>query len=289
MADPRGRTRTMPSTYAELILGRAAMTVLCVVNAMLAAFASLLLWGAAATATGTALASLRAVLIVIPLVWWAFVAFVFVLVVRRRGGPIVRETGAGPEVIVPGGRRMTIALLVVEILCVVLCVTAAWSVDAGWIIVWNIAGLLLAAAAVLTALSAVRPRYLALRAEGLTAATGTSEADLAWGDIEQITLTQGTGGLMVLRIFPRPESHPSIRWRRSLLPARAGIDLEPGELDGDGTLLWMALLVYARDPAARAELRAGSVPARLVDSTVARAATPSEISGPILGFLRPVR
>ncbi|WP_157521051.1 hypothetical protein [Microbacterium sp. Leaf159] len=283
--------RPMPTTRLEALLGRHGAVVALWLSAALAVALSALLWGAALERPlASSLASMVPILVSIPIVCWAFVVFQLVTTRVRRTGPaqISAARDALPHgILIPGRRGHTLALLAAVGTAAAFCVIATVTTSGGWAIAWGSCAALCVIATVSTGIAAAHPRRLILHPNGLGSASFLSDAAVQWHDIETIEFTEGAAGMMVLRVHvaPTATSFESV-WRHPFFRRKKSLDVEPLSLGIDGTLLWLALRLYATDPAARQELASGRTPARLFDPVTATA-VPFAVAHPVIDVFRP--
>ncbi|WP_181157418.1 hypothetical protein [Microbacterium sp. MYb62] len=283
--------RPMPTTRLEALLGRRGAAVALWLSAALTVAVSALLWGAVLERPlASSLASMVPILVSIPIVCWAFVVFQFVTTRARRTGPAqisaARDT-LPHGILIPGRRGHTLALLAAVGTAAAFCVIAAVTTSGGWSITWGTAAALCVIATVSTGIAAAHPRRLILHPNGLGSASFLSDAAVQWHDIEAIEFTEGAAGMMVLRVHAAPTatSFESV-WRHPFFRRKKSFDVEPLSLGIDGTLIWLALRLYATDPAARQELASGRAPARLFDPVTATA-VPFAVAHPVIDVFRP--
>lgn len=284
--------RAMPTTRLEALLGRRGAAVALWLSAALTVAVSALLWGAALERPlATSLASMVPILVSIPIVCWAFVVFQFVTTRGKRTGPaqISAVRDAPPHgILIPGRRGHTLALFAAVGIATAFCVIAAVTTSGGWAVFWGACAALCLVATASTAIAAAHPRRLILHPNGLGSASFLSDAAVQWQDIETIEFTEGAAGMMVLRVHvaPTATSFESV-WRHPFFRRKNSFDVEPLSLGIDGTLIWLALRLYATDPAARQELASGRAPARLFDPVTATA-VPFAVAHPVIDVFRPV-
>lgn len=286
-----GESRQMPGVVIEQVFGRPAALMVVWINVALAIAVTVLCIGSLAESAG-APPAYAGVLVALAVLWWVLAATLFVLIARRprvEPSQVSAVSGAAQQgILITGRATLARTATVAAMACAAFCVVVAVTVGGGWVVFWSVIALGLAMAAVSSGISGARPRELMLAPGGLGAASATSHAEVAWSDVASIEPAPGYGSIIVLRVAVVPGAMTMHRhWRHPFFRARAWFDIEPVSLRLDGTLLLMALHTYAAQPGARAELATGTLPARFVDPTVARATTPTAIADPILRAYSP--
>lgn len=285
------KPKSMPRSLPEYTFGRPLWVVIVVLNGVLAAAAALLsAWVYLENAVS--MTSMWGVLIAVPAWWWviALTLGLTTLTRRRATAEGIRLASATvPEgVLIPGSKLVPVTTLVAAIATALTLAVFAVTASEGWAFVWGVLAVLLLGPIVSHLISLRQPRRLFLHPRGLGSATFHLDAEVDWDDIESIDYGTGMNNTMVLKVRVRPGARSyRERWRHPFSRRRGVIDVDPSALGLDGTLLWLALRLYALEPSAREELRGGGVPKRLLDSDEARASTPPYVSDPVLATFTP--
>lgn len=281
----------MPRIAIEYSIGRPLWVVVVVLNAILAAAATVLCVWVYLHDTGS-LQSIVGVLIAIPSLWWVIAVTLGLTTFSRRrvtAEDIRRMSASVPGGILLRGSKLVPVMTMVSAIAVASTfAVVAVTVSGGWRIVWGLLAVLLLGPVISHLISVRQPRRLFLHPRGLGSATFHLDAEVHWDDIQSIDVGAGMNNSLVLKVGVRPDAASyRERWRHPFWRRRGVIDVDPSALGVDGTLLWLALRLYRLEPSARDELRGDRVPNRLLDAREALATTPQHVSDPVLAEFTP--
>lgn len=281
----------MPRIAIEYSIGRPLWVVVVVLNAILAAAATVLCVWVYLHDTGS-LQSIVGVLIAIPSLWWVIAVTLGLTTFSRRrvtAEDIRRMSASVPGGILLRGSKLVPVMTMVSAIAVASTfVVVAVTVSGVWRIVWALLAVLLLGPVISHLISMRQPRRLLLHPRGLGSATFHLDAEVHWDDIQSIVVGVGMNNTIVLKVGVRPDATSyRERSRHPFWRGRGVIDVDPSALGVDGTLLWLALRLYRLEPSARDELRGDRVPNRLLDAREALATTPQHVSDPVLAEFMP--